>query len=483
MPQRIGRNAKKNRSFIKPGAGTKFKLVNRSIRDLGGYVDGAGQHVLAPIDEKYEDLDDNERQNVQRDYGVDFDDGYNYMQHLKERSDEATVWVSADNKSVYSVATGVSNASRMSRYQGKFFETEDELPQGHFQELAAERNDLPFDFDPEVAAQLDEIDNSEMIVNPGEDETDDFDELIAMANEEGDEDDEEYGTGERIGDTDKNIIMERFLVDDEGTSGMVWKHSDFRPDSDHDDMNVDFEDDEDERKTRFTAYSMSSSIMRRSVKLENLDDHFEEFFAKFDDEEIGDLPQKNLADNEIELDSELLKNMIQQDYDEFVPKVDNAIEMAKKLNLGEDVKRYVENLPDSDSDEEQYEMITIKQKPKWDCETICSTYSNLYNRPKIVDDGFSTRSGKVKPNRNKNVMFGNALKELESVYQQERNDQKTRPQARQKDETKQEKKARKMVAKEAKRERRIEKKETRAAFANEFRQAEKRETGQSIKLN
>ena len=31
----------------------------------------------------------------------------------------------------------------MSRYQGKFFETEDELPQGHFQELAAERNDLP----------------------------------------------------------------------------------------------------------------------------------------------------------------------------------------------------------------------------------------------------------------------------------------------------------------------------------------------------
>ena len=85
MPQRIGRNAKKNRSFIKPGAGTKFKLVNRSIRDLGGYVDGAGQHVLAPIDEKYEDLDEHERQNVEREYGVDFSDGYNYMQHLKVR--------------------------------------------------------------------------------------------------------------------------------------------------------------------------------------------------------------------------------------------------------------------------------------------------------------------------------------------------------------------------------------------------------------
>ena len=89
----------------------------------------------------------------------------------------------------------------------------------------------------------------------------------------------------------------------------------------HDFCHCSEKDDQDDRKTRFTAYSMSSSIMRRSVKLENLDDHFEEFFAKFDDEEIGDLPQKNLADNEIELDSELLKNMIQQDYDEFVPKV------------------------------------------------------------------------------------------------------------------------------------------------------------------
>lgn len=78
---------------------------------------------------------------------------------------------------------------------------------------------------------------------------------------------------------------------------------------------------EDEKKTRFTAYSMSSSIMRRSVKLENLDDHFEEFFAKFDEDEIGALPHKNLADNEVELDSELLQNMMQQDYETFIPKV------------------------------------------------------------------------------------------------------------------------------------------------------------------
>lgn len=474
----------KSRSFIKPGEGKKFKLVNRSIRDLGGYVDGAGQHVLAPIDEKYEDMDEADRRNMEKEFGVDFSDGYNYLQHLKERSDEATVWVSADNKSVYSVATSVSRASRSSRmsqqFRGKFFETEDELPQGHFQELAAERNDLPFDFDPEVAAQLDGVmDDSEMLVNPAEDEMDDFDTLIEMANVEGDDDDDEaYGTGEQIGMTDKNFIMERFALDG-GFGGGEYG------DGHQNDMASD-EEEEDEKKTRFTAYSMSSSIMRRSVKLENLDDHFEEFFAKFDEDEIGALPHKNLADNEVELDSELLQNMMQQDYETFIPKVQHAIELAKNLNLGEDVLRIVENQVDTDSDDEAYEMVTTKPKPKWDCETICSTYSNLYNRPKIVEDGFSTRSGKPKPNTkgNRKVMFGSALKELESEYQGERNELKTRPQARKKDETLEEKKARKQLVKLAKRERRIEKKETQTAFADEFRQEAKRDmAGQSIKLN
>ena len=51
MPQR------NKRHYIKPGTGTKFRLVNRSIRDLGGYEDGAGGNVLAPIDECYDDLD------------------------------------------------------------------------------------------------------------------------------------------------------------------------------------------------------------------------------------------------------------------------------------------------------------------------------------------------------------------------------------------------------------------------------------------
>ena len=51
---------------------------------------------------------------------------------------------------------------------------------------------------------------------------------------------------------------------------------------------------------------MTSSIMARSEKLQNLDDQFEEFYAKYDEEEIGDMPDKNLEENEIELDDQMI---------------------------------------------------------------------------------------------------------------------------------------------------------------------------------
>ena len=81
---------KQTKKFIKPGEGKKFKLVNRSIRDLGGYVDGAGQNVLASINEAedethFENLTTEERLQMQKEHGIEFgkNDDYNYLQHLK----------------------------------------------------------------------------------------------------------------------------------------------------------------------------------------------------------------------------------------------------------------------------------------------------------------------------------------------------------------------------------------------------------------
>ena len=46
---------------------------------------------------------------------------------------------------------------------------------------------------------------------------------------------------------------------------------------------------EEETKSRFTEYSMSSSVIRRNEQLTNLDDRFEEFFNEYADEETGGL--------------------------------------------------------------------------------------------------------------------------------------------------------------------------------------------------
>lgn len=508
MPKRIGNK----RHFIKPNSGTKFRLVNRSIRDLEGYAEGAGQNVLAPIDENYDDLDIDDIKEIEQGCGVDFDDDYNYLQHMKERSAEATCWMSADNKSVISVARSytsrasrASRASRMSRMSRmskasniseKFFEGEEELPEGYFQELAADQDGLPFDFDPDVAAQLDDLDG-DIIENPPEEgdldgDFEDFDFIAAQANEGG-EDDEDFdesqafeGTGERIGDTDRSFVMDRFFGEGHNQLRQEIADEDIPEDLDRD---VERMSTGSERKTRFTSYSMTSSIMRRSEKLVSLDDQFEEMFLdKYDEDEVGDLTHKNLEDNEIELDSELLKNMMQKDYDTFVPQQDNVMDTIKgDKDLKKSALDFVDNY-DSDEDIKQKDIVQVKEKPKWDCETIISTYSNLYNRPKIVDDGFShkskiqiSKSGMLKPDRK--VRIGSELKQMEKEYQEERSELKHKPQKRDKGETKEEKKKRKALVKEAKRERRIEKKETQAAFANEFKSESKKVTLQTVRLH
>ena len=102
MPKRIGNK----RHFVKQNSGTKFKLLNRSIRDVSGYAEGAGQNVLAPIDERYDDDYDDEYEDdlgfddikkLEKDAGVNFDDDYNYLQHMKVNDDSLVVDIITDD--------------------------------------------------------------------------------------------------------------------------------------------------------------------------------------------------------------------------------------------------------------------------------------------------------------------------------------------------------------------------------------------------
>ena len=44
---------------------------------------------------------------------------------------------------------------------------------------------------------------------------------------------------------------------------------------------------DEETKSKFTSYSMSSSVIRRNEGLSTLDDKFEKFFDDYDDENVG----------------------------------------------------------------------------------------------------------------------------------------------------------------------------------------------------
>ena len=46
---------------------------------------------------------------------------------------------------------------------------------------------------------------------------------------------------------------------------------------------------EEETKSKFTSYSMSSSVIRRNEQLTQLDDQFEKFMDQYDEDEVGAL--------------------------------------------------------------------------------------------------------------------------------------------------------------------------------------------------
>merc|ERR1712080_171939 len=146
-----------------------------------------------------------------------------------------------------------------------------------------------------------------------------------------------------------------------------------------------------------------------------------------------------------------------------------------------------------------------RKKERWDCESILSTYSNIYNRPKVISEDrikFCGKTGIPKNVLGKSGLTESALKKLNRENSEVSNmrgrikggsetdddsdsldydDTKTissRISAisfRNKHETPEEKKARKLAVKELKKERRAEKKANTVAFKDEKRKQEKLE--------
>lgn len=53
-----------------------------------------------------------------------------------------------------------------------------------------------------------------------------------------------------------------------------------------------------------------------------------------------------------------------------------------------DRMKILENEYSSSEDEDSLEelIVNAREKDKWDCESIISTYSNIYNHPKLISE-------------------------------------------------------------------------------------------------
>ncbi|XP_047434496.1 protein LTV1 homolog [Mugil cephalus] len=461
---------RKKKSFIEKKKAVTFHLVHRSQRDPLAADEKAPQHVLLPASK----VEADKRREEQREFGVFFDDDYDYLQHLKEASAPAEL-VAAGGPSF-------ANRELLHDEDEEEEEEEEEEERGTKKDVPAATINLPssvfasefeeevgllnkaapisgprLDMDPDIVAALDEdfdYDDPDNLLE---------DDFIVKANcaagapgAEGDDDDDDEweDTDEEEGDFDS----EGGFSGDEDMDGDMTRGREFL-----------FMD--EETKSRFTEYSLTSSVMRRNEQLSLLDDRFEKFYEQFDDDEIGALDNAEL-EGFIEPDSARLEEVI-KDYFRQKEK-----ESLRPEDLG---PKELPVLKEEEEDEEEEEMETVVMgapDEKWDCETIISTYSNIYNRPKVIEE--PTKSKPIRVSTKTGIPLDVLPSRGMTAKQEERmtriNDSdlprvSTLP--RNKEESKEERRARKQAVKEERKERRVEKKANKMAFKEEKVRQEK----------
>jgi len=333
-------------------------------------------------------------------------------------------------------------------------------------------------------------------------------------------------TGEEVGDLKARIEeMKRSMAKEATNVG--------RDDDDDDDFGSGFGDFDDleETKSRFTEYSMTSSVIRRNDQLTLLDDRFENLYKQYDDDQIGGLDGEELGgggggnvykiisaksddggDGKTDGQSEEgpdLFNDILVEFEKQNTKL-TANEVLEKLRDMEAMKRdddddSAEEGEEEDEEEETLVRLTTFEKPKeknnWDCESIISTYSNLYNHPKTIsepskkkikkvdDDSLSVSSKRSGNNNNNDKIIklssksglpigvlptaGLTQKQLEAMDYDGLSRLRTAPTLRPEEETPDERRTRKKAVKEERRERRMEKKANTTAFKDEEKKQKK----------
>ena len=387
----------------------------------------------------------------ERAHGVFYEDEYNYLQHLKDRTKVEHDWSEADR---FILEAG--ERQRQLNLPSDVFATRGEEEVVGLLNKAAPVG-LDLSLDPEVVAAMDDDFN---FTDPENEFNDDF--VMQMMGGAGDDDGEERDEADDDDDSqwedDSDCMGGRSDDEDEDQVPSLYSWTG-----------------EETATAKFTTYSMSSSVMRRNDNLSLLDSKFEEFMTQYDEAEEGALEGEEI-EGCVEETSKRMEDLL----------LENEKEKATRRQQLEREREIQKNsLLERSDEEDEMEEIEVKEKgEKWDCESVVSTYSTLYNHPKLISE---PRLHKIQLSSKTGIPLGvlgrgltaQALKQLDADDSDQEDDLMSlkskiselsvRPQH----ETLEEKKARKANLKQFRRERRSEKKSNTQAFKSEKMKQEK----------
>ncbi|CAF2046714.1 unnamed protein product [Rotaria magnacalcarata] len=476
------------RRFIDKKKAITFQLVHRSQHDPLIADDTVGERVLVPVGVE-------QRKAEQLKYGIEYDDDYDYLQHLRDpcappeefsvhvneiekqddNDDEEEEYDDDDEKIDEKPQDKEEKTVTRFNLPSTVFESKTTNEIGMLN-LAAPDSDPKINWDPDVIAALDD---DEFDYNVDDNMLDDDFMLKAngiqpLADDECDEFEDEI-TNEClpthipplfIPKTNKPIplALRRFLDQDDD-------------DGDDDQSTVSNQDnDRQTSKTKYTNYSMTSSVIRRNQGLQNVDEHFDKIFDEYDDDNIGALDSHHINQQGASINDDLIQQTIQQ-FERQQMQTDEQIEQAaieKTKRLAKRLWNEPEKITTIDVDDDE------NDDEKWDCETILTTYSNKYNHPKLIKQiptnqiRLSKKTGLPLTDNNKITAKGEIIEEaLDDDDDDDDDDDKQSNNyqsiifERKKGETSEERRARKNAIKEIRRDRRIIKKATKIAFKQE----------------
>jgi len=515
---------KKKKAFIdkKDPQSHTFSLVHRSQRDPLAADLAAPQYVLAPVstqqgiklekeggeradESQFLDAPVERQQKFEKkadlaQHGIFYDDEYDYAKHLKQTGEAGAEIIAADAAAVSAVAKEQGLDIPADLFASAF---EEDI--GLLNRAAPSTGPRP-DWDPEVIAALDDALDFE---DPDNMLDDDF--ILQAESDMPEPEGNDYSDDDGGWDSGDDLrdIVSQFNNKSAGSAVNFNANGEFihnQPYGGPDllsKLNLDVET--ATIRSRFTEYSMSSSILPRSEVLQTHDSRFEKLFEQYDDDQIGALDEHEdeaAGNADIGLFEDVLDKFIAEELSAETATLEIEAKAmggggsgtALRAKLSETARARVHargaaraadvaGAAEEEEDEQvadtgPIEIAEYSAKSfnkDWDCESILSTRSTLYNHPtRIVDD---SKKIKVDPktglpitrirSRGRNNPDETPEDASDAGEDSDEEEPLNEGVPRNRKETAEEKKERKQAIKDEKRMRRLEKKATKEAFRDE----------------